>query len=75
MRQSSPLIPTPPSFTWLKTCQLALTMTAPPPRYTRHQLKQLLAAPAYTTAVGSKMWLENEYVRMWDFHSVSQKLS
>ena len=40
-----------------------------PPRYSAKQFEALLAAPTFTTVVGSNMWLENEYVRMWDFHS------
>ena len=39
------------------------------PRYLPAEVQKLLGAPNYTTAVGSQMWLENEYVRMWDFHS------
>jgi hypothetical protein len=44
-----------------------------PPRYTAAQVDALLRAPQQrsnmSVAVGSSMFLENEYVRMWDFHS------
>ena len=40
-----------------------------PPKYTEERVQELLRAPNYTTAVGSRMFLENDLVRMWDFHS------
>ena len=39
------------------------------PRYSPEQVSKLLAAPKYTTDVGSRMFLENDWCRMWDFHS------
>ena len=40
-----------------------------PPKYGEERVRELLRAPNYTSAVGSRMFLENDLVRMWDFHS------
>ena len=83
IRGASDRIP-PPSFYEAGTCA-AVTLASgedrrdfvfeilQPPRYTAAQVEALLRAPQarsnLSVAVGSSMFLENEYVRMWDFHS------
>ena len=39
------------------------------PRYTEDRVRQLLNAPKFQSDVGSKLFLETDLVRMWDFHS------
>lgn len=40
-----------------------------PPKYTEAEVQRLLAAPAWPTAPGQVLMLENELVRMWDFRA------
>lgn len=41
----------------------------PQPKYTEEQVRALLNDPEWPTDVGSQLFFENRFVRMWDFHS------
>jgi len=39
------------------------------PKYTESEVRRLLTDPEWPTDVGSNLFFENRFVRMWDFHA------